>query len=92
MSIGVFSFLASQNVYLGLVINIVVIFFIAYAFFYDLKTSVWSSLILTYLILLVNPLKIPIDFSKRLIALEKNSVLNFKTTLKKESLNEYTKE
>lgn len=62
-------------------INIVVIFFIAYAFFYDLKTSVWSPLILTYLILLVNPVKSSVDFPKRLIALALGSLFLIITQL-----------
>lgn len=73
--IGIFSFLASQNPFLGLFINLVVIFFIAYAFFYDLKTSIWSPFILTYLILLVNPVTTIYDFPKRLIALSMGSLI-----------------
>lgn len=73
--IGIFSFLAAENPFLGLFINLVVIFFIAYAFFYDLKTSIWSPFILTYLILLTNPVTSIYDFPKRLIALSMGSLI-----------------
>lgn len=56
--IGIFSFIAIQNVYLGLVVNFVVIFILCYGFFYNLKTSIWMPFIFIYLISLHKPISL----------------------------------
>lgn len=55
MYLGIFPFIASLNIYLGLIINFLAIFFIAYTLVYDLKISTCFPFILIYLLLLIKP-------------------------------------
>ena len=71
--VGIFSFIATQNMYLGFIINFSVIFFICYAFFYNLKTSIWAPFIFTYLILLHNSISVS-ELPVRLIGLSLGSL------------------
>lgn len=56
--LGVFPFVASLNIYLGLAINFLAIFFIAYTLVYDLRVSICFPFILIYLMLLIKPTSI----------------------------------
>ncbi|MGL5417535.1 MAG: FUSC family protein [Clostridium sp.] len=53
--IGLFSFIASLNIYLGLVVNFVSIFIIAYNFTSNIKQWIWRPFVLGYLYLLIEP-------------------------------------
>ncbi|MGL4760660.1 MAG: FUSC family protein [Sarcina sp.] len=53
--IGVFSFLASLNIYTGLIINFVTLFVLAYNFSSNVKQLIWRPFVLGYLYLLVEP-------------------------------------
>lgn len=66
--IGLFSFLASLNIFTGLIINFITIFVLAYNFSSNIKQTVWRPFILGYLYLLVEP-GIPSKVPSRLIAL-----------------------
>lgn len=55
MYIGLFSFLASLNIYMGLAINFVTLFLIAYNFSSNVKQLIWRPFVLGYLYLLVEP-------------------------------------
>lgn len=66
--IGLFSYLASLNIYLGLFINFFSLFILTYNFVSNLNQSIWIPFVLGYLYLLVKPIaysKLP----ERLIAL-----------------------
>ncbi|MPQ44122.1 FUSC family protein [Clostridium tarantellae] len=52
--LGIFPFLASLNIYIGLIINFLAIFFIAYTLVYDLKSSIAFPFILGYVFLLTH--------------------------------------
>ena len=56
--IGVFSFLAAYNIYIGFFINFFTIFFMVYTLFYDFKTTILPPFLLSYLILLKDPVSI----------------------------------
>ncbi len=71
--VGIFNFIATENIYLGLFINFSVIFFICYGFFYNLKISIWMPFIFTYLILLHNCVTIS-ELPIRLIGLSCGSL------------------
>ncbi len=58
MFIGIFTFLAAWNIYLGFFINFFAIFFMVYTLFYDFKTTILPPFLLGYLILLKDPVTI----------------------------------
>lgn len=66
--IGLFSFLASLNIFTGLIINFITIFVLAYNFSSNIKQTLWRPFILGYLYLLVEP-GISSKVPSRLIAL-----------------------
>ncbi|MGL5615764.1 MAG: FUSC family protein [Sarcina sp.] len=78
--IGIFPFLASLNIYIGLIINFLALFFITYSLVYDLKKSIWAPFVLGYLFLLVNPIPIS-DLPKRLLGLSLGSLFLIITQL-----------
>ncbi|MGL4876027.1 MAG: FUSC family protein [Clostridium sp.] len=53
--IGLFSFVASLNIYLGLVVNFLSIFILAYNFTSNIKQWIWRPFVLGYLYLLIEP-------------------------------------
>lgn len=78
--IGIFPFLASLNIYIGLFINFFALFFITYSLVYDLKKSIWAPFVLGYLFLLINPIPIT-ALPKRLIGLSLGSLFLVLTQL-----------
>lgn len=78
--IGLFSFIASLNIYLGLVINFICIFILTYNFVSNIKQFIWRPFVLGYLYLLIEPgtlEKLPI----RLIVLALGSIFLLLTQL-----------
>lgn len=67
--IGVFSYIATLNIFLGLFINFFALFFITYNFVSDLTISIWIPFVLGYLYLLVKPVSYGYELKERLIAL-----------------------
>lgn len=55
MYIGIFSFLATLNIYAGLFINFFAIFLLTYNLVSNLKQSIWAAFVLGYLYLLIEP-------------------------------------
>lgn len=72
--IGIFSYIATFNIFLGLFINFFALFFITYNFVSDLTMSIWIPFVLGYLYLLVKPVNYFYEFKERLIALAVGSL------------------
>ncbi|WP_297633111.1 FUSC family protein [uncultured Clostridium sp.] len=53
--IGLFSFIASLNIYLGLIVNFISIFILSYNFVSNIKQFIWRPFVLGYLYLLIEP-------------------------------------
>lgn len=66
--IGLFSYLAALNIYIGLFINFFALFILTYNFVSNLNQSIWIPFVLGYLYLLVKPVSYS-ELPKRLIAL-----------------------
>lgn len=66
--IGLFSYLAALNIYIGLFINFFTLFILTYNFVSNLNQSIWIPFVLGYLYLLVKPVSYT-ELPKRLIAL-----------------------
>ncbi|MGG7078152.1 FUSC family protein [Clostridium sardiniense] len=66
--IGLFSYLAALNIYIGLFINFFTLFILTYNFVSNLNQSIWIPFVFGYLYLLVKPVSYT-ELPKRLIAL-----------------------
>lgn len=66
--LGVLSFFAVQNMYLGILLNFIALFIIGYVFSYDLKRAVYVPFGLMYIFMVSIPVGIS-EFPMRLLAL-----------------------
>ena len=55
LAIGIATYIASANMYLGIIVNFIMIFYISYKFCYNLRNPMYTAFSLQYLFLLAYP-------------------------------------